>query len=647
MVYRGKPSTACGECRKRRNRCDKGIPACGQCVKTGRKCPGYRNTMDLMFHDESKQIAEKNKNQDFEDAQPPAGSGRSAIERAVVSVATTTPMKLIDFVLYQPMADLGVNYFMSTYVGEDSTVSQLFYLPNFYAKTGYSNPALQQSITAAGLAGYAKTSRQKDVSNAALKRYVQAIQAINTALSDSKTAMHESTLLAIMMLSMFEVLIMPRMSDMQNSAKHLVGAVTYALMMLQYKKPTEVTLRIITTLTQSVIISTWISHTSLPPKFLELKKELDKHFSPISIHGRFLDIIMELNQFRQALQNGAYKHPADIVDHALAIDRSLDHFSNTMPPHAIFQVVQLSGQVAEKLAYRGYYHIYDQRFTAHLWNNIRSSRLRLHQVILRQCPDIISSSPTQDQGQWRSQQTGSRAMIETLAIEIAASLPQLAGYLERLESRRIAERDLPVRVTKMTSTTEPSQLPRVGKVTRSGITKYDTHFSNDPSPFRKCDNTSSLRPDPTSIFYAEHSDKTKVDTPAHIHPPVCRPQPSSVYHILFQMYSLRSIDSLPRVFLDWIQDRTVWMENICDEEDLVRLQDMMRKRPGDDFPADNEDRKPRPKKPASKEPKDADESKWLLVHNWCSVGWDHLNQEPLDSDTWVKFGLEVYSSAHP
>lgn len=294
------------------------------------------------------------------------------MEQAVISVATNTPMKLVDFVLYQPMADLGVNYFMSTYVGEDPTVSQLFYLPNFYAKTGYSNPALQQSITAAGLAGYAKTARQKEVSNAALKRYVQAIQAINTALSDSKSAMHDSTLLAIMMLSMFEVLIMPRMSDMQNCAKHLVGAVSYALLMLQHKKPGEVTLRIITTLTQSVIISTWISHTPLPPNFVELKTELDKHFVPISIHGRFLDIVMELNHFRQALQLGTYKQPTDIIKHALAIDNSLDRFSNTMPPHAIFEAVWLTGQVAEKLAYRGYYH----RKTWH-----RNAFLRMYQLI--------------------------------------------------------------------------------------------------------------------------------------------------------------------------------------------------------------------------------------------------------------------------
>lgn len=168
-------------------------------------------------------------------------------------------------------------------------------------------------------------------------------------------------------------------------------------------------------------------------------------------------------------------------------------------------------------------------------------------------------------------------MIETLAIEIAASLPQLAGYIEQLENRRVAEGIRPVRAA---STTDSAQQPRAGKIIRAGPTEYD---AQNPSASRKGDEPPSLKPGRTSIFYAECNDEIKTDAPSHIHPPVRGPQPSSVYHMLFQMYSLRPIHSLPRVFQDWIQDRIVWMENISDEEDLVRLQDMMQKRPGDGF----------------------------------------------------------------
>lgn len=30
-----------------------------------------------------------------------------------------------------------------------------------------------------------------------------------------------------------------------------------------------------------------------------------------------------------------------------------------------------------------------------------------------------------------------------------------------------------------------------------------------------------------------------------------------------------------------------------------------------------------------------EQRKWLLVHNWCSVGWEYLNPQHLDSGQWV------------
>jgi len=188
--------------------------------------------------------------------------------------AAAAPVKLTDFVLYQPLDDLGVNFFMSTYVGDDPSVSQLYYLPKLFAQTGSSNPALRQSITAAGLAGYAKTARRNDVKITATRLYVSAIQSINAAISDPTTVVQDATLMSIVMAAMFEVLVIPRLSDMQNCSKHLDGAVAVALMMLKQKKQTDVTYKLIAMSMQSMIISSWISHLPLPANFMELKRRL-------------------------------------------------------------------------------------------------------------------------------------------------------------------------------------------------------------------------------------------------------------------------------------------------------------------------------------------------------------------------------------
>ncbi|ROW12635.1 hypothetical protein VMCG_00372 [Cytospora schulzeri] len=59
MVYCGKPSKGCVNCRERKIRCDQRQPGCGQCEKRQKQCSGYRNLVDLMFRDESSHVINK------------------------------------------------------------------------------------------------------------------------------------------------------------------------------------------------------------------------------------------------------------------------------------------------------------------------------------------------------------------------------------------------------------------------------------------------------------------------------------------------------------------------------------------------------------------------------------------------------------
>ncbi|EEP77991.1 predicted protein [Uncinocarpus reesii 1704] len=59
MVYCGKPSKGCHQCRRRKIKCDQGEPSCGQCHRANYICPGYRNQLDLLFRDETQKVATK------------------------------------------------------------------------------------------------------------------------------------------------------------------------------------------------------------------------------------------------------------------------------------------------------------------------------------------------------------------------------------------------------------------------------------------------------------------------------------------------------------------------------------------------------------------------------------------------------------
>lgn len=209
-------------------------------------------------------------------------------------------------------------------------------------------------------------------------------------------------------------------------------------------------------------------------------------------------------------------------------------------------------------------------------------------MVLRQCRIILATVPDQYVSVWKAQQAESQAQIELFAIEIAATVPQLAGYHERLEHLRLAEEELPLRSRPWSFKTEADDMRDAAKANTSGSMKYDAQFDNDPSPFRKGKVTAARTTRASKIDFDEEARELQVDAPTRIFPPVSAAQPASVYHLLFQLYSLSTVPVLPAPFKEWIREQITWLEEISNPEDLARLQDMITKSPGDGFPVGSE-----------------------------------------------------------
>jgi hypothetical protein len=192
--------------------------------------------------------------------------------------------------------------------------------------------------------------------------------------------------------------------------------------------------------------------------------------------------------------------------------------------------------------------------------------------------------PIQDRGPWQNQLEHSQAQIEHLSIEIAATVPQLAGYIDQLEHQRLSKQGFSLRVAKNSPKVQPAKAPRPPRIQTSESVQYNTHFGDEPSPFRR-GVAPAKKPSQMSVWYSECNDgELSVDAPTQVSRPMAGPQPASVYHMLFQLYTLRSITTLSAPFREWIQGRIKWMENITNYDDLARLQEMVAERPGDGFP---------------------------------------------------------------
>ena len=312
------------------SQCDQATP-CGQCVKSGRVCPGYRNAVDLLFHDESEKVVRKIK------AQRSKPSSRSTSRQDELAVQNSAPVNLSNIVMYQPWDDLGVQFFMSNYVGPDPAVSQLYYLPTFYANSGYATSSLQRGIIANGIAGYARTVNRPDLAEQSTRTYVAAIRDINTALSSTQTAVNDTTLMSIIMAAMFETMLVSPGSGMHNVSKHLEGAMSVAHLSLQQKAPSEIFRDLLSTLVQSVIMNCWIQHRPLPNTYKHVRPHVPDQINPHSVHARLVDILSRVIEFRSDLKGRSNQSPDSIIQRALQMDSELKSFIEEMPSHTWFE----------------------------------------------------------------------------------------------------------------------------------------------------------------------------------------------------------------------------------------------------------------------------------------------------------------------
>jgi hypothetical protein len=309
-----------------------------------------------------------------------------------------TPVNLTNIVLYQPWDELGVNFFMSNYVGKDPAVSQLHYLPNFYSRAGYATPALRRAIIASGLAGYARTVRRNDLIEASTKTYTAAIRDINVTLSRPEAVIQDTTLMSIMMAAMFETMLVSQDSGMQNVTKHLDGAIAVAHLSLQQQRPSEVFKALLSTLIQSVIMNCWIQHVPLPPKYKQIRPYVPEKINPNSVHAKLVDILSRVIEFRDDLKAGLYLDSESILQKALELDLSLKTFIDEMPSHTSYEkrwIPRMERTEVQRLVYNWVYHGKSLELkTRVLYLTATSLPPAICRPSLEQCPIVPYTPPS-------------------------------------------------------------------------------------------------------------------------------------------------------------------------------------------------------------------------------------------------------------
>ena len=247
MVYCGKPSKGCGECRSRKIRCDQARPACSQCTKASRTCSGSRDQLSLMFRDESQQVVQKaktsaptrraakvSKRASVVRATTPSGKvAPSGDDKALQAMPTsedsvsdltipsdsspdrqaqTKPAQQINRPVvnvqpsYYPTQDEAVCYFLR-YNAWPGAFWMLNTTPDIFLEHSGSTSlqAMKAGVVSVGMAMLSRIRQSPSLKLAAEKEYGNALRLMNTAVSDIREARAHPTLAAVILLAIFEV----------------------------------------------------------------------------------------------------------------------------------------------------------------------------------------------------------------------------------------------------------------------------------------------------------------------------------------------------------------------------------------------------------------------------------------------------------
>ncbi|KAJ5764977.1 hypothetical protein N7520_004536 [Penicillium odoratum] len=473
MVYCGKPSKGCGQCRTRKVRCDQAQPACSQCVRAKRECPGYRDQLSLMFRDESKSVARKAK---AEAKDSRAGLVKSAKSKTTRSPRVTSPEGNRTASLeWNPLRPINLSAGPNQRFGFNATPQYI--VPNAwdvpmevqplaptkedalcYFMRSHSFPgafwssdmmgrfmmqsdgpisqcAMKASINAVASAMLCRVQKVTSLMEVARKEYVSALTLLNDALANPEEAKSNQALGAVVLLAIYEVVTSRAPQDIDLWTNHINGATALLEMRGPDQLKTETGLRLFMHLRYQIIISCMQRDTRVPESLLEGSKYI-LDLRPSEAYGnRLIIIVGRLSNLRADIIAHRITDDQQIIAGASAIEADLIAWLAGLPPGFSYEVhkkdrfdFQFQQQCRGLALYDEQYHVYPNLWVCNSWNQYRCARIIVSEMILTHVRNMSDSSSMRALSEeFRQQCQTLRATIHRLAVDICRSVPFCLG----------------------------------------------------------------------------------------------------------------------------------------------------------------------------------------------------------------------------
>ncbi|EME85043.1 uncharacterized protein MYCFIDRAFT_88647 [Pseudocercospora fijiensis CIRAD86] len=393
MPFRGRPSRGCETCRRRKIKCDLRDGGCAKCEKAGWPCEGYRDITDLMFHDESAKTKAKvtagqgsrrrqarlEKSPSPSPASASAASSASASPAASPKTGPSTELVALSLPAEPSLApaidDMAIGYFFDQYVFRYRDRRDSWYIED-------GNGCLLAAIKALGTAGVIKrTAPRPSADPEARKHYLTALQLTNSALRSPDDVKRDSTLLAIVILGIFEA-VSGFQQNLDTWRDHVNGAASLLQLRGRDQFKTQTGCRLYLQTVLNLIISCLSRRIPIPDHVRVVHKIAEQYIpDPKDSVWRFTIASMRLADLNARLLPGNFPisstQAPHIVEDALALYAEIESALADAPGDWKPRLVGATGPVV----YADYYYVFDSYLVAQMFCGMCSYRIMLIDIL--------------------------------------------------------------------------------------------------------------------------------------------------------------------------------------------------------------------------------------------------------------------------
>jgi hypothetical protein len=313
--------------------------------------------------------------------------------------------------------DTAVAHLMSCFIPG----SHFNYLLWMYGQAGTDCP-LVATIHAASMAYLSRELKQSGVTESARRLYAKALMVTNRALADPHTAVSDSTLISVLLLSLFEALVWTYPRTPESWATHTQGALEIVKLRGTHQLNSLVGRQLFLQVTNIVCVNSLQRRSKVPQDLIDLVQGAlqepqykceTPQYELASLTSRVCNLVAEIH--------AGGMNAGEVLGATRTMHERYVSFAGHLPP--AWHYLEVSLEELRPDVYGSVIHHYPSHRMAQLWNSCRMVRILLNETIYAYSVSLpaVARQITQREA---------IADIEEMATQICASIPQFAGQLE-------------------------------------------------------------------------------------------------------------------------------------------------------------------------------------------------------------------------